>query len=570
MFRHFAKSVLTVIALFASLVFGGSASYASSMTFSSGLDLHLVPMVTPGSTFEYVNGVACFPLVGADSTYKTLYFNDVTLTYKIDNVEYFDSLDYSGGKVGDTYKACATPSGDGFERATDVVLSGLVHVDSAFATSVATYFASKQITLADVLFMDEGGRSTLQLTLSNETAKPLSYAISNLTVDGQVPDNSPKYLLVAPKSTTYLLLGSIAGTYQRDHIAVPATMTLTSVKLSNLTTKSLKLAKGLKLVANSVASWGYPSSNDLQPGVGLTMPCLQVKNTTAKAITAKAALTWKTGSVKLNGTDGSVLSIPAGETFCFDGLDSNELYFEDDVRIGKQISVSGEIKVVKASTFDTSGITLNGHTIVSTPGMLYDSATKTTTVYLHVAKDASDANSILANPSINGTALPSAAVGGGCECGGPGVAPGSRTIKIQNIKGDQRVGKNLRIAGSLSTSPEVSVQGIENLMSQDGSYGCFLYHPEQEATYDPITNTTEFKVFCYNRSVVVRNINLTGITAATSEPGKPNQIYPLMPGSNLISLPPQWAWTKRSLFRLIGDWRTGSKTLTIQGTPVFQ
>ncbi|MEY4452311.1 MAG: hypothetical protein RLZZ380_1432 [Actinomycetota bacterium] len=570
MFRHFAKSVLTVVTILASFVFGGSASYASSMTFTSGLDLHLAPLVTPGSTFEYVDGVACFPLVGPEAPYKTLYFNDVSVTYKIDNVDYYDSLDYSGDRVGDTYKACTTPSGAGFEGATDVVLSGLVHVDSTFATNVATYFASKQITLAEVWFMDEGGRSTPQLTLRNETTKVLSYSISNLTIDGQVPVNSPKYLLVAPKSTTYLPLGSIAGSYRQDHVAIPATMTFTPVKLSTLTTKSLKLAKGLKLVANSVANWSYPSSNDLQPGVGLTMPCLQVKNATTKAITVKAALTWKAGNEKLNGTDGSVLNIPAGETFCIDGVDSNELYFEEDVRIGKQISVSGELKVVKASTFDTSGIALNGHAISGKPGMLYNSETKTTTIYLHVALINQESNSILSNPKVNGVGLKAAAVGGGCECGGGDILPGTRTVKLENLKGDLRIGKKLVITGTLSTSPEVSIQGIETLMYQDNSYGCFLYHPEQEVTYDPFTNTTEFKVFCYNHTIEFHNINLTGITAATSEPGKPNQVYPLLPGANLVNLAPAQAWTKRSLFRLIGDWRTGSKTLTILGVPVFQ
>jgi hypothetical protein len=446
----------------------------------------------------------------------------------------------------------------------------LVHTDSSFANTVPAYFASKQITLTEVWFMDEGGRSTPQLGLKNDTNKVISYEISNLTIDGQVPVNAPKYLLVAPQSATYLPLGSIAGTYQQDHVAVPATMTLTPVKLSNLTTKSLKLAKGLKLVANSVASWSFPSSSELQPGVGLTMPCLQVKNTTTKSITVKAALTWKASTQKLVGTDGSVLSIPAGESLCLDGLDSNELFFEDDVRIGKQLSVSGEVKEVKGSTFDTSGIALNGHAISGKPGMLYNSETKTTTIYLHVALISQESNSILSNPKVNGVSLKSAAVGGGCECGGGDILPGTRTVKLENLKGDLRVGKKLVITGTLSTSPEVSVQGIETLMYQDNSYGCFLYHPEQEVTYDPFTNTTEFKVFCFNHTIEFHNINLTGMTAATSEDGKPNQIYPLLPGANLVNLAPGQAWTKRSLFRLIGDWRTGAKTLSILGTPVFQ
>lgn len=570
MLSRSAKSFLTVLALFASIFFGNAPSNASTLPFAANLDLHLANLVTPGTTFEFSEGRACFPLVGSNAPYKTLYFNEVLLTYRIDLVEYTDSLDYSADRVGDTYKACASPTGLGFERATDIALSGLVHTNSSFANNFSAYMSSKKISVTDIWFLFEGGRSTPQLTLSNDTAKPLSFSISNLLIDGQAPANAPKYLMLPAKSTGYLALGSIAGNYQQDHLAVPAEITLSPVRLSSLIPKGLKVAKGLKILPNAVASWGFPSTNDVQPDADLTLPCLQVKNTTKKPMTIKAALTWKLGSEKLVGTDGNVLTIEAGQTICLGGLDSNDRYFEGDVRVGRKLNVSGQLKTVKATTFDTTGIVLNGHALSWKPGILYDSTTKTTTIYLHVAKVSSESNSILSNGTVNGLPLAAVAVGGGCECGGGDILPGTRTIKIEKIKGDQRIGKKLTITGSLATSPEVSVQGIESLMSQDNSYGCFLYHPEQEIQYNPLTNTTDFSVFCYNHTIQVHNINLNGITASTDEAGKPNQVYSLLPNANLISLRPAQAWTKRTLFRLIGDWRTGAKTLNIIGVPVFQ
>ena len=565
-----SSALSVILALLSIWIFGAIPAQASGGSFTNNLDTHLASgLVVPSSYETSAEGLVCFNLTGGN--YRYLYTSNVQLVYEFGVETYTDTFDYSIAKTNDVYPMCLTPTlGADFSNATNVRINGVVHVSTELAPSFATYLATKGITSVSVWSNYYQNKTVFDFTFSNPSGKPLVYAISDFKIDNLTAAGAPAFLVVPAKSDAVIYGISLPGDYTQDIPNLAVSANLTAKKLTTVKMKRIKLPKGLKLVSNAPELWNYPGYNENQVGQKVTTPCLKLKNTLKKSVSVKAALTWVTGKEKLKGTYGEIITIAPGVTQCVAGLDSNDNYFLKDVRVGKKTTLSGSIKVVKPSTVSTANLQLNGYSVTQPAWLSFDAATKTTKIFLYVANPNTFQNAVLSNPTLNGVALAGPAVGGGCECGGPGYDPHTRTVQVKKIKGDVRVGKTLALGGSMSSSPDVSVVMNSDLTGGDGAYGCTAYHLEAFNEYDSDANVTDVKLNCYNMTDVVRNLNLTNLVITATENGMPTQTYRVLPSAQIVTLKPNASWVGVTIFRAIGDWRTGQKTLTFDGLTYTQ
>ena len=565
------KSITTIFAVLMALVSAPIAAQAAAGVDSTQLDLHLTPGVTPPTTFRSLDtGETCFTFTGGAT--KSLYFQSVTLNYTVGGQPYSEPLYATVQRSNSVFDLCFVPEvNTDFINATDVSFSGTLHQASTLSSNFETYLAGKMLTLQDTYIWFDGTKSRFEVTVKNNTNKALAYKVTDFQIDSKPVQNAVQAIVVPGNSETWIQLGDVAGDYEKDATNLPVSINMTTASFSKLTTSKVKVQKGLTIQPNSSTSWNFPTYNPLQPGESITRPCLMVKNTSGKALAIKATLSWKVDINSTVGNYGEVMPLAKGASVCVAGLDSNDRFLSGDVRLGKKATVSGSIVIVKESKIVTSGITLGGYTLLQRPWVSYDAATKSTQIVIYVTHPSFGGNALLSAPKVNGVQTDAAVVAGTCECGGPGIDYRSRTLVLSKVKGDLRVGKTLKITGLLQTSIPTTVSWTGNYpQSDDGEYGCTLYHPESSSTYNGSTNITDFKLQCYNNSTVAHSVDLSGLTAVAEEAGQTTRTYTPVAGASNIQLPAKMQWSPVTIFQLLGEWRTGEKSLTISGDSIVR
>lgn len=567
------KSALLAVTVLTSLLMAPFGAQATPSVDTSQLNMAGTPGVTAPTTYELKDdGQVCFVFSGGSA--KTLYFQDAGLTYNIigEPFSYNESLYYTVQKDGTSFNLCLYPVvGTGFVNATGVAFTGTLKQGTTISSNFETYLASKGLTLKDTYFWFNGTNTQFEMTVENTSTKALGYNVTDVLIDGKVTVNAPTAIVVPAKAESWIRLGEVAGDYEKNYANLSITMNLTVSPFSKLISTKVKLPKGLSVVSNSATSWDYPSYNRLQPGESITRPCLLLKNTSGKAISVMSTLSWKSGSSSSTGNFGELLPIAKNGIICASGLDSNDKFLTGDLRLGQTVTVTGSVSIVAQSSVVTSGLKLGGYRLTQKPWVSYDAATKSTQVVIYVTHSTLEGDALLKAPKINGVQTDAAVVAGRCECGGPGYDYRSRTLVLTKVKGDLRVGKTLKLTGTLQNSTPLTYSYTgSGLQSDDGNYGCTLYHPEIDSKYDGKTNITDFKIQCYNSTSVAHSIDLSALTALAEEPGQPNRNYTAISGLSNLSLPANMPWTATTVFQLLGEWRTGAKTLTISGNAILR
>ena len=565
MFLGKSKALVAALGVMVSLAIAPLPATAESSLDVSELNIQGTPgTAAPSEVTFNDNGAACFTFT---STSKNLEFQDVAMHYTFGGFTYQENLYEAPTKVDNNYTVCQSTwniDPADLPLATDWALKGVLHQPTTVSANFTAYLAAKKLTLESVFIWDNGTTSYLDMSIANNTSTPLAYSVKNLKFDGKTVSNPAVNIVVPAKTQSWVQLGSVLGTYQRDGVNVPLTLTMTPEKFSTVTHTKLTLPKGLSIAKDSGAMFEYTPYNKT------TTPCLALKNSTGKAISVLSTLTWKLGTKSVIGTYGQLVSIAKGATTCVSGIDSNDLGLAGDKRTGQKIFVSGKVELVTETKFDTKGLKLNGYKITQAPRMYYDAATKTTQIYVFVTHPTLGGDAVLNAPKINGAQTDGSVVSIPCECGGGDFDIRSRTLTLTKVKGDLRVGKVLKLTGTLENSTPVTVSAdVTGLETEDYSARCFFYHA-QESSYDAKTNLTKFKFLCINNTSTAKTFDLSALEAVAEVEGLSPATYTALPSTkSLVIAPNTNKWV--TVFEMLGDWRTGDKkTLTITGAGTVQ
>lgn len=560
MFLGKSKALVAALGVMVSLAIAPIPAMAETSLNVSELNLQGTPgTVAPTEVTFNDNGAACFTFT---STSKYLEFQDVTMHFTFGGTPYQENLYEGPTRVDNTYTVCQSTwniDPADLPLATDWALKGVLHQQTTVSANFAAYLAAKKLTLESVFIWDNGTTTYLEANVFNKTTTPLAYSVKNLKFAGKTVSNPVVSIVVPAKTQAWVQLGNVAGAYGRDFANVPLTLTMTPAKFSTVTHTKLTLPKGLSIAKDSGAMFEYTPYNKT------TTPCLALKNSTGKAISVLSTLTWKLGTKSVIGTYGQLVSIAKGATTCVSGLDNNDVAFTGDKRTAQKLFVTGKVALVAETKFDTKGLKLNGYKITDAPRMLYDAATKTTQIYVYVTHPTLGGDAVLNAPKINGVQTESSVVSIPCECGGGDYDIRSRTLTLTKVKGDLRVGKVLKLSGTLVNSTPLTVSAdVTGLETEDYSARCFFYHA-QESSYDSKTNLTKFKFLCINNTSTSKTFDLSALEAvAEVEGSSPATYMALTSVKSLVIAANSSKWV--TVFEMLGDWRTGEKkTLTITG-----
>lgn len=560
MFLGKSKAVLAAIGILVSLSIAPSPASADTSLDVSQVNLQAAPgTVAPTEVTFSDNGGVCFAFTSSASS---LEFSQFELTYNLVGLDFVEEIYEYPTKSGNKFTVCheiwSINSLD-IPSVTNWALKGTVRQPTTVSANFAAYLAGKKLTLDSLFIWDNGSTTYLDLNLSNKTSTPLAYSVKNLKFNNKTVANPATSIVVPAKTQTWLQLGSVEGAYEKGGLNVPLTLALTPVKFSTVVPTKLTLPKGLIVAKDSAARFDYMGYNKT------TNPCINLKNTTTKTISVMSTFTWKSGTKTITGNYGQLISIEKNATACISGIDDNDLGFAGDKRTGQSLTVTGKVVAVAETKFDTKGIKLNGYKISQSPRMYYDPVTKSTQIYVFVTSTDLDGDAVLNAPKVNGVQTDGSVVSIPCECGGEGFDNRSRTLSLTKIKGDLRVGKLLKLSGTLANSTPMTVNSeIEGLMTDDYSARCFVYHA-QESSYDSKTNLTKFKFLCVNNTTTSKTFDLSGLEALAEVEGSAPATYTSLSTLKNVVIPANTnKWI--TVFEMLGDWRTGAKTLTITGT----
>lgn len=564
MFLGRAKALVATLGVLVSLAIAPIPALANTSLDVSELNLQGTPGTVAPTEVTFNKSSACFAFT---SPAKNLEFNDVTMHFTFDGfdyVEYLYGLNDAPIHIDNTFTACMSTGyiyPADLPLATGWALKGTLHQLTTVSANFAAYLAGKKLSLESLDIFDDGNTTYLDLSVWNRTSTPLAYSVKNLEFNGMTVVNPVVSIVVPAKTQSWIQLGSVAGAYRRDRVNVPLTLTLTPLKFSTVSPTKMTLPKGISIVKDSAAMFDYVGYD-----VKTTTPCLSLKNSTGKEIAVMSTLIWKVGTKTLTGNYGQLVTIAKNATSCVSGLDDNGVSFAGDMRTGQSLTVTGKVAIVTASTFDTKGLKLNGYKVVKAPSIYYDAATKSSQIYVNVTSTTLDGDAVLNSPKINGVQTDGSVISIPCECGGPGSDYRSRTLALTKVKGDLRVGKVLKLSGTFANSTPLALSTqVVGLETEDYAARCFVFHA-QESSYDSKTNLTKFKFLCFNNTATAKTFDLSALEALAEVDGSSPATYTSLASLKSLVIPAKTSQKWVTVFEMLGDWRTGAKSLTITGT----
>lgn len=565
------KALSTLAAIALALGVSAPASAAEITADVTGLNLSETPDLTYDS-FIAADDQFCFQIntPAADETaYK---FADLTFSGVRDGKAVSVALGAREYHSWDNHFMICTVDADwnalaevgNAQAYTSVALSGrsvtATTFSNAFANQLKGYgLAITEGTPLGVYYNSYDG-SQFVVEVTNTTKKLVAVQLSKFKFGKLSLGTKSFTLILNPGGTEYMNFGSLKDDVSGGYKDAVISATFTKVTPAKVTQKVAAAPTGLQLVATSPTDWYYyPTDPSAMPDwSNTTYLCANVKNTTKKAITVESKFSFSAPNrktVALTGT--SVDTIAAGETACLTGGYDNRPNASGDWRLTNEVTITGSLKVVTGTTFDTSKLVLpKGYTVASTTSR-YRADTKVTEFRMSInAPEGVNSELLINDLSFNGKTNLSV-VAQSCQCGGPGIGP-LLVVKLDSTSGDQRIGKKLTLQGTFKTSVPVE---LNSEIESDYSVGCFAWYAGEWA-YSSKTKKTTVSLFCNNLGATSKKLDVSTLRLKVTVAGKTVEYKPTI---SSVTLAAKTQAKVVDVFVVAGDVRTGGAQLLFTG-----
>lgn len=572
-FKSSPKKFLSIFAALALAI--GVAAPASAQevaTTVSALDLSQTPELSYDSTSVQVDQF-CFKIktTAADETsYK---FADLTFTgvregksvtvalgsreyYSWDNQFMICTVDQDWNPL--------TEVGDP-QKYTSVALAGrsvtATTFTDAFANQLKTYGLAITEGAPLAAYYNSYDGTQFNVEVINTTKKVVAVSISKFKFNNSSLGSKSFNLVLKPGGTEYMNFGSLTQDVSVGFKNAVISATFTKVTPAKVTRKTIVVPTGLQLATTEPTDWYYyPAAADAIPNYSNTTHlCQNVKNTTKKAITVENKFTFSAPNRKTVAYKGtSVITIPAGETYCLEGGYDNRANPSGDWRLTNTVTIDGTLKVVTGTSIDTTGLVLpKGYKVLST-GVSYDDDTKMTSFRMSIDAP-TDVNKdlLISDLSFNGKTKLSV-VAQGCQCGGPGIGH-LLVVELAKAQGDLRIGKKLSAKGTFMESTPVE---LNSEIESEYTLGCFAWY-SSEWVYSSATKKTTVSLFCNNLSTAAKKLDLSTLRLKVTVEGKTLEYKPTI---SSVTLAAKTQAKVVDVFVVAGDVRTGGASLLFTGS----
>ena len=465
------------------------------------------------------------------------------------------------------------------QTADGIRLSGTLHFASTISDSFATYMATKGVIVKSIGIVRHRSGAAIVATMRPKAKKSVYLTPSRLKFDGiQLISLERAWVLPVAKNTTFRLAYSTTN-FIVDHVNGAVTASVVPLVPSTVRSTAVQLPSGITIAPFDPDSWDYQTvdANTYDPTYAdKTAVCLQLQNSTKRAINLNLNWTWKVGATRKSSKGTQYVEVPARGTACVSGVgDPEALFITGDVRFGSIVTVTGTTDVVTATRVRITGVEKpDGYTVSSNAAKYsYDSKTNKTTVSL-IVKDTGEnnpSNLALYEARINGVAVASATVASNRPNATTG--DGNWFLTVGTVRGDVRAKSSITITGAIVESEPTLVDASSVMIGgEDDRTQCQLLDATEWA-YDAVEDFTFVRYGCINSQRLAKVVDFSGLALSYSADGLSFDSFETETGTDAVSVAK--GTSARSVrtvnvFKVTGDVRTGGAQISITGTLTYQ